>query len=64
MTKGVKGGIRLITLTTVASGVRMAICMTSSGATRTIMIGPIRVWASRGVSQKAPMAANRTAYIR
>ncbi len=62
--KGVKKGIHDRTLTTGASGLVRAICMTSMGTTRIIMIGPIRVWASRGVSQKAPMAANSTAYIR
>ena len=59
--KGVKGGTRDRILTRGASGVRTASCMTSSGTMSTIMIGPIRVCASRGVSQKAPMAVKITA---
>jgi hypothetical protein len=62
--KGVKKGIQDMIFTTGASGVRRASWTTMMGMTRTIMMGPIRVWASRGVSQKAPMAANSTAYIR
>ena len=62
--KGVKKGIHDRICTTGESGVCTARTMTRIGTVRTIMIGPISVCASRGVSQKAPIAANSTAYIR